>query len=249
MCTPIAIAGLALSAGSAAVNSMAASKAAAARNDALAAERLRQQGYEKEADALNAQSQDRYQNFQGQQDQKAQQLGDYFAGQHVAAPAAPVTTMPASKSDITVKEEANQRQQAADFTQKTGDALGNLRAFGDLLGGIGRLQARDAMSVGQIGGFMKGSSNVLPYELDAASHAGDGLKTFGDILGGLGSVATAGGGNGGVLSGLFKGASPATGVTTTAANGAVRGGATVPISGLYGPHNLTRGALTLGSLY
>lgn len=204
MCTPLAIAGLALSAGSAAMNSAAAGKAARARDDALAAERIRQQGYDKQADALNVQSQDRYQNFEGQQDQKAAELGDYFGGQQTTEPP-PAASMPISNSDITVKEEANQRSQAHDFTQKAGDALGNLRAFGDLLGGIGRLQARDAMSIGQIGGFKRGSSGVLPYELDAASQQGAGLRTFADLLGGVGSVLTSGGQSGGSLGNLFGG--------------------------------------------
>jgi hypothetical protein len=65
-----------------------------------------------------------------------------------------------------------------------------LRSFGDLLGGIGLKQARDAGYIGQIGGFEKGSSNVLGYELENANSAGNGMKMFGDILGAGGSLAT-----------------------------------------------------------
>jgi hypothetical protein len=204
MCTPLAIAGVALSAGSAVANAAAASKAASARNDALAAERIRQQGYDRETDALNLQSQDRYKDFEGQQDEKAATLGDYFAGQQTTEPT-PAAALPTSQSTVTVQEEGKQRGIARDFTDKAGQALGDLRAFGDLLGGIGRLQARDASQIGQIGGFKRGSSNVLPIELDAASQQGGGLRTLGDILGGVGSAATSFGLGGGSLSGLFGG--------------------------------------------
>lgn len=172
---------------------MAASKAQGARDDALAAERIRQSGFDKETQTLNDQSRDRYNDFEGQQDAKANELGQYFSGQQVDAgnqnaAATAETTVPQSGSSLTVREEAKQRGQARDFTDKTGAALGNLRAFGDVLGGISRGQARDASLIGQIGGFKQGSSNVLPLELDQANQAGSGLKLFGDVLGLGGSI-------------------------------------------------------------
>ena len=196
MCDPFTIAGIALTAGSYAANGIAASKAARARDDALAAERVRQGALDQEAQALNVQSQDRYQNFDQQQEQQGQQLGDYFASQSTAEPTA-AAALPTTTSDITVREENKQRTASKDFTNKQGQALGNLRAFGDLLGSIGREQAQDASLIGQIGGFKRGSSNVVPLELDAASHKGDSLKLFGDILGGLGSVGVSYGMSGG----------------------------------------------------
>ena len=60
-------------------------------------------------------------------------------------------------------------------------------------------QARDASLIGQVGGFKSGSSAVVPYELDKASEAGDGLKTLADILGGVGTVGTMAGLAGGQL--------------------------------------------------
>ncbi|MBZ9936642.1 hypothetical protein LB518_10075 [Mesorhizobium sp. BR1-1-16] len=170
-------------------NSVAQSKIENARNDALAAERIRQNGLDQEAQALNVKSQDRYQDFSGQQDQRGQQLGDYFQGQKVsqdagnqAAAAEQAQGIMPAASGITVAENAKQSGKAKAFTDAQGAALGQLRAFGDLLGETGRGQARDASLIGQIGGFKKGSSAVLPYELDAASSAGDGAKMFGDIL-------------------------------------------------------------------
>ena len=195
MCDPITIAGLALTAGSTVANSIGQSQVAAARNDALEAERIRQRALDQEAQALNTQSQDRYKDFSGQQDQKAQELGDYFAGQQIEGQAAAgeqaaAAALPTSASNITVREEAKQRSAASQFTDQQGRALGELRAFGDLLGGIGRDQARDASLIGQIGGFKQGSSAVLPYELDAAASAGKGAQTLGDILGLAGMAAT-----------------------------------------------------------
>lgn len=195
MCDPLTIAGIALTAGSTVANTIGQNQVANARNDALEAERIRQNAFDQEAQALNAQSQDRYQDFGDQQDQKSQELGDYFAGQQIenqaaAGEQAAASAVPTSSSNITVREEAKQRGAASQFTDQQGRALGELRAFGDLLGGIGREQARDASLIGQIGGFKQGSSAVLPYELDAAASAGQGAKTFGDILGLAGTAAT-----------------------------------------------------------
>lgn len=233
MCDPLTIAGLALTAGSTVANYAANQQVQAARNDALAAERIRQNTLDQEAAAINAQSQDRYQNFEGQQEQKAQQLGDYFAGQEVAEPTT-AEALPTSTSNITVQEENKQRGQAREFTDAQGRALGNLRAFGDLLGGLGRLQARDASLVGQIGSFKAGSSGVVPYELDEASRAGDGLKLFGDVLGGLGSVGTMAGLSGGSLFGIGAAAKPAANVAIGPAIAAAGTSPGLRLGSLYG---------------
>ncbi|MGF7008101.1 hypothetical protein [Aminobacter sp. BE322] len=201
MCDPLTIAGVALTGLSTGINYAAQAKVQRARDDAMAAERIRQNQLDQEAQALNVQSQDRYQDFQGQQDERSGQLGQFFTGQEVAEPTA-AEALPASGSNITVREEAKQRGQAREFTDKTGTALGELRSFGDLLGEIGRAQAQDASLVGQIGGFKRGSSNVLPLELDEANRKGDSLKLFGDLAGGFGGLALNAGLSGG---GMFGG--------------------------------------------
>lgn len=104
--------------------------------------------------------------------------------------------IPTSTSNVTVQEEAKQRAGASAFTNSQGQKLGNLRAFGDVLGTIGRGQARDAMTIGQIGGFKRGSASILPHELEEANSAGAGMKFFGAVLGGAGSLATSAGING-----------------------------------------------------
>jgi hypothetical protein len=188
MCDPLTIAGVALTAGSTALNGMAQSKISKARDDAMAAERIRQQGYDREADALNTQSQDRFQDTAGQEQAAATKLADYFTGQEVAEPA-PEAAVPTSANNLVVREEQKQRAKARDFTDRTGTALGNLRAFGDVLGANSRLQARDAMSIGQIGGFKRGSSDVLPFELEAANQKGAGLGTLASLFGAAGGVS------------------------------------------------------------
>lgn len=213
ICDPLTIAGIGLSVGSVAANTMAQSKVQKARDDALAAERIRQRGYDQETDALNAQSRDRYKDFAGQQDQKAQQLGDYFAGQKIeqgsanqaAAQEMAASTVPQSSSNLVVAEEGKQKQKATDYAEAQGQALGNLRAFGDLMGDIGRKQARDASEIGQINSFKRGSSAVLPYELEAANSKGSGMKLFGDLLGMAGNVTTAAGLSGAITPEMVAG--------------------------------------------
>lgn len=197
MCDPITIAGIAASVGGTVVNSMAQQKAAAARDDVLAAERVRQKTFDQEAHALNAQSQDRYQGFEAKQADAAKTLGDYFAAAPDSPNATAGATMPSASSDIVVREMAKQSGKARAFTDQQGGALADMRSFGDLLGDVSRMQGRDASLVGQVGGFKRGSSGVLPLELNQASRAGDSTKALGDILYGLGGIGTTVGLNGG----------------------------------------------------
>lgn len=196
MCDPMTIASVALTGASVAANSMANSKVASARSRTLAAERQRQQALDAEAAAHNARSQESYQGFEGQREQKAKTLGDYFtnpaAMSGVQPAGTPTETMP-DASGIVVAENAKQLGRAKAFTDQQGQALGELRSFGDLMGGLARGQARDAGYIGQIGGFQKGSAGLVPYELENAGHAGDGLKMIGDISRGLGSIGMSAG--------------------------------------------------------
>jgi hypothetical protein len=96
---------------------------------------------------------------------------------------------PATGSNITVQETGRQKGLAKKFTNKQGQALGKLRAFGDVLGDYSLKQAREAGLVGQIGGFKRGSSDVTAFELDAANQAGAGLKGIADAMGVAGSLA------------------------------------------------------------
>ena len=167
-----------------------------ARSGALAAERIRQGQFDQEAAALNTQSQDRYEGFEDKQGERAKSLTDMFTQAPAQLPPT-ADPMPASSSNLVVQNEARERGEARDRTNQIGGALGNLRSFADMLGDTSRLQARDASKVGQIGGFKKGSSNVLGMELDAANSAGNGTRMLGDVLGGLGRIGMSAGLSGG----------------------------------------------------
>jgi hypothetical protein len=205
MCDPFTIASVALTAGSMAANSVAQSKVNKARNGAMEAERIRQRQLQQEADALNAVSQDRYQGFEGKQDERSSELGKYFTDQVQSIPeatGAPTETVPTSSSNIVNTEKKKQGEKTKAFSTQQATALGNLRGFGDLLGETSRLQGRDAAQIGTVGGMMKGSQSVLPLELEAANNKGSGWKTFGDLLsagatisGGVGAAKAAAGGN------------------------------------------------------
>jgi hypothetical protein len=220
MCNPILIASAALTAGSTVANANAVRQENRARDEALTAERIRQGGFDRETQALNTQSQERYQDFGAQREAKATALGDYFA-----PPPAPTeanamagTAMPSSTNSIVTQEMEKKSNEARAFTDQQGQALAELRAFGDLLGDTSRLQARDAGQIGQISGFKGGSSNILPLELNAAAEKGRKSRLIGDILGGLGGIGmTAGITGGGALSGLFGGAAGAAGTAGAAA--------------------------------
>lgn len=201
MCTPMAIAGTILSVGSTVANTIAANKVDKARADAMATERIRQGKLDQENAALNETSRDRYDDFGGQQEESASKLGDYFTENEAMAAQndqqAVDAMLPTSGSKITVQEAGKQSGLAKAFTDQQGQALGKLRSFGDVLGGIGREQARDAGSIGQINSFKRASSGIVPLELEAANSAGNGMKLFGDILGMGGSLMMNGGLKGG----------------------------------------------------
>lgn len=209
MCDPMSIIGLVASVGGAVMQMSAQSKVQKARSNVMAAERIRQQQYDQEAMGYNERSRDRYEDFGDQQDAKAKSLGEMFtketgAGVKPSVEGLPQT--PQSSSNIVVQESAKQLGQAKQFTDQQGNALGNLRAFGDLLGGISREQGRDAGYIGQIGGFKRGSSNVTSFELEEANNAGNSMAMMGQLVGGLGK-AMGGMAGGGGLGSMF-GAAP-----------------------------------------
>jgi hypothetical protein len=209
LCDPLTIAGAALTAGSTVANAAGQARAAKARDQALAAERIRQRGFDQEAAALNTQAQDTFQDFEGQRETKSESLGDYFASEvPTPANATAASVMPTATNDIVTREMNKKSGEAKRFTDQQAGALAQMRAFGDVLGDGSRTMARAGSEIGQIGGFKRGSSNVMPLELDAAAQKGQGLRVLGDLLGGFGGMAlnaglTGRGGN------LFGGAKPA----------------------------------------
>jgi hypothetical protein len=216
MCDPLTIAGLVLTGASAVANTVANNQVRAARNEALMQEHQRQQGYDAQVQPLNDTSRERYAGFQTQQDQRAQNLSDFYRS-GTGEPVAPSISTPAASSNVVVQEENKQRDKAKAYTDQNAQNLGNLRSFGDLFGSLDLLRARDAGQIAQLGGFKRASSGILPYELNDAQNAGNGAKLFGDILGGAGSVATMGGLTGGTIPGMGSWNGELFGIPLTAA--------------------------------
>src|SRR6185295_1890307 len=175
MCDPLTIAGMALTAGSTVASAMAQNKVAKARSQVMSAESERQKKLDLEAQGINTTSQDRFgDKFGAGMDERGQQLGDYFANETIPATdatGAPTEIMPQTDSVVTQQAVGESKGKAGAYTGQQAKALGALRSFGDYLGGVSRQQARDAGLVGQIGGFKRGSSDIVPYELDVAGHA------------------------------------------------------------------------------
>lgn len=184
-----------------AANSFAQSQVDNARNETLHAELSRQQGYDAQINDLNTQSQDRFVDWGGQQDTRADELATMFAASVDDPNTASV--LPASASNIVNKETANQKAAAQEYVDQQSGALADMRSFGSLLGETSLMQGRDAAKVGQLGGFKIGSQGIVPYELDDANRAGDGAKMFADLLRLGGTVATGAGIGGGSIASMF----------------------------------------------
>jgi hypothetical protein len=213
-----------LSAAGAGANTIRQGQIDQARQHALDAERLRQKRFDQEAQAFNVQSQDRFKGFSGEEANKGQKLGDYLAKASVPVDdpnAVAGALMPTSSSDIVTREVGRANAAASDAIGKQAAALGDFRAFGDLLGEKSLSQARDAGNIAQIGGFKKGSAGVLPYELEAANSKGQALGLLADLLGGSGSVVTSASISGGGLGKMFGGAAAATPAVTGIGSDAV----------------------------
>lgn len=242
MCDPITIAGAALMAGSVAANSAAASQVANARAAALAAQNQEQSALNAQTKTVNDKADANYNNFGNQQQQQAQNLAALYTAAKANPPNA-AYAVPKSSSNIVNSEDQKQTGIADAFAQKTGDALANMRSFGQALGQDSIATARNAGQLTQLNNFKQGDAAVLPYQLDAANQAGNGMKLFGDILGGVGQLGTAYGlrtnpSTASALS-LFN---PAKTIATTGATGSPQ-----VLGGFTGTPTTT--TPTLGSLY
>jgi hypothetical protein len=199
MAFPLLPLALALTAGGIGANYMGQKKAEDATQNTLAAERRRQSGFDREAEATTTKSRKRFEDFGEQQGDKADELADLFLADAGQAPPA----LDAPTDTVTVQRTADEKADRREFTDQQGRARGNLLSFGDLFGDIGVGQARDMTDLSGIYGMRRGSQGVLPLELDAAGQEGGGMRMAGDIMGGLGSIATMGALSGATLPSLF----------------------------------------------
>lgn len=173
---------LLFTAGSMAANAIGSSKQQNEIAGVLNAERRRQKQFDEQSYALSDASRNRYNDVQGTVGVASSSLADMFNAPTNEAPIAPAAALPQSDSNLVVSSENAAKAKAKSETDKRATDLGALRGFGDALGGIGRLQGRDAGQLGLIGSMRRGSQAVLPQELDAAQTAGGGWMTLGNLL-------------------------------------------------------------------
>lgn len=181
---------LLLTGASTAANAVGARKADSAIAGTQLAERMRQRQFDDESFAINQAAQARYDDMAGKTDAKATELTNLFNTATEQAPMEPVGAMPVSDSNIIVSRENAAMDAAKGRTDRRASAMGNLRAFGDLLGEASLGQGRDASQLGLIGSMRRGSMSVLPMELEAAAQKSRGWGLLGDILGAGAGLAT-----------------------------------------------------------
>jgi len=184
--------------GSIAANKQAQAKVNKARAGALEAERIRQKGYEEQSQALQNQSQGRYQDFSKSQEAKGKEIGDYFAKQRDSgAITQSNVALPFSNSNVVNTEQAKQMGKTAGYSMGQDQSLAGLRSFGNLLAQINLGQARDTQGLGILKSFREGSAGITPLELAKANQAGANWQRAGQIMSGLGSMGMNWGLNGG----------------------------------------------------
>jgi hypothetical protein len=195
MCDPITLLAVAATAASTGANYISNQQVQSARSDAYAAERIRQQSLDREAQAINDQSRDRYNEFENEQGQRSGDLADYYntvQNQVVNPAGAPAETATNANAGSVVAQEFGKQAAATNaFNQSQAEAQGRVSSFADLFGDKMRLQGRDAASIGQIGKFKQGWASIFPMAMEAANEKGQGWKLAGDVLGGLGSIGLA----------------------------------------------------------
>ena len=187
---------LALTAAGSAAQAAGQSRARSAMSQAQADERQRQQGFQGQSQNLISESLANA-SAPSQAGQQAKDVANRNASYQAAAAAAPAALLPTGNTNAgdqnansIVNTESAQRGAAAQgFTSQQGAAKANLQGFADLQKQNDIYNNRMLQQQGQIGNFMQGSSSVLPYEVQAASHKGDRYKSLGDVLSLAGSAA------------------------------------------------------------
>lgn len=185
----LALLGGASTLGSMFFNGQAQDEVNAARNAVIQKNRGQQAALDTEAKGVTEQSLGRFSNFGDNMNADATKLSTMFN-----TPAAPPTdphliaALPASTNDYVNREIGNRGDIAKAFVTNQGNALGKLRSFGDVMGGISRDQAGDTQHIGQLGSFKAGDTAVTNIALDNANRAGNTDAAIGNILGGLGKV-------------------------------------------------------------
>ena len=202
MCTPVIFA-LALTAAGSAAQAAGARRAAKAMAGARTAESIRQKGFQDEATRINDQSLSKSGRASTDADMKAaNEARAAEADAAVADVRAPVEAAGAnlagdqSGNQVMITEADAARNKNLGYATQQGRAKADLLSFNDITFQNAINNMRSGQQLNTISNFMRGSSNVLPIELEAASRRGDNLKTLGTALSTAGSVVGMGAGAG-----------------------------------------------------
>lgn len=178
MCDPVSIAGAALTAGSLVANTVAEGQVGSARRDAVQAENARQKRLRDESMQTLGNSEQDFKDFGKDQEQNSQQIGDLLNASTTGAPP-PSAMLPQATDPTVVGEVGKQSGKAKAYTTQQGEALGELRGFGDTLASANRNLGRNAGWIGTLGGFQAGSADASRYEVTAANNAGGFMEGAG----------------------------------------------------------------------
>lgn len=194
MCTPLIA--LALTAAGTAASAAGVKKAQKAQDGAREAERTRQKGFQSEADARAVENQ--ASTGKGATDsgmKKAEEERKAASDAAVAEVKAPVEATGAnlagdgSAAKLVAGETATQAAKGLGYAIQQGAAKAKLSGFNDVGFENALLNARTNQDIARIANFAKGSSDVLPVELEAAARKGEGLRTLGSVLSTAGTIS------------------------------------------------------------
>jgi hypothetical protein len=201
MCDPIS-ASIALTVAGTTAQAIASNKAKKAMQGATNAERIRQKGYEEQSQSALNESQ----SFASKaaQDRRMAEAGAARKAEYdqATAQAAPVATTgenlagDQAGNSVVASETSKRSADATNSALQKGAAMANLQGFGDLQLGNALYNNRIAQRQAQLGNFMRGSADVLPLELQAASQKGKDLATLGQLLNAAGAITGMGAGAG-----------------------------------------------------
>lgn len=196
---PLMLAAAAATAAGTGMQMAGAAQARGAMNDARAAELSRQKRYQDEASAEFSKSLKK--SDRATADEQMQAGADRRSAAYQALAASPVgqplPTRPGSDGAVTdtgtagaaARTKANATATANAWSRLVGGAQARLGGGEDwqLEQGIKNAEANRNLAI--TSSNARGSANILPWEMEEASHAGDGLKGWGQLVSALGSVA------------------------------------------------------------
>lgn len=199
MCDVGAAIGAVASLGSALMQRNAQDTQADAVRQQQQAEIERQDRLQRQAEATADTARAGYEGAEDKRKAKADEAAAYIQSQSQVPGASEAAALPPSTSQTVVQDAAGKRANAQGFLNQQAKAQGELRSLGDVLGRLALDQARTTHDVGLTQGFMRGSANVLPLQLDQAKRDNQ-PGMLGDALRLGGQAATAYGLQGGFTS-------------------------------------------------